>query len=436
MYIAKSSTVLKFELPRGMRDLEPKEYQLIELTRQKFFETSELFGFGIMEPSPIESLSTLEAKSGPAIAKEIYGFRDKAGRDIALRFDLTIGLTRYASSRRDLRLPVKLAAFGSMFRYDEPQMGRYRWFHQWDVEIYDSFNIESDAEVMEFTATYLDSLGIDCFIDVCDRELLEDFIRSKLHVGEKDLVLEMLRAVDKVPKKGQEAVLNEYSERGFDLHKLQELFGLSTLKGDPDKVLSDDRVKNLEKVGKLSDVMNSLKARGITSARINMGIVRGLDYYSGIVFEAFDKSGEVGALVGGGRYDTLTAVFGRSDIGATGAAGGIERIVHVLMKKGSLELKKIGRSVYVAYAREDLKQTARNIVSVLRKNSIISELDTSSRPLRKQLEEASKRGYMYTLILAPEELAGNELIIRNMESGAEARAKLDEFTKNPGKFIH
>lgn len=414
-----------------MRDLEPEEYQTIELIKRKFFDTAELFGFNIMEPSPLESLSTLEAKSGPTIGQEIYGFKDKAGRDIALRFDLTIGLTRYVTSRRGMRLPIKLASFGSMFRYDEPQLGRYRWFHQWDVEIYDSFNTESDAEVIEFTAMYLDSLGLDTVIDICDRELLEDFIRSKLHISDDDKVLEMLRAVDKLPKKGERVVLKEYSEKGFDVKKLKELLELSAVKGDMDKILSDDRVRNLNKIGKLDDVMDSLKARGVKNAKINMGIVRGLDYYSGIVFEAFDRSGDMGALVGGGRYDTLTAAFGRTDMGATGAAGGIERIVSILLKKGLAAPRSSNKSVYVAYANVDLKQQATNIVAFLRRNHIISEFDMSNRSLKRQLEEASKRGYMYTAILAPEELSRNELIVRNMESGSEVKVKLDEFTKDP-----
>lgn len=418
-----------------MRDVEPEEYQTIELIKQKFFATADLFGFNAMEPSPIESLSTLEAKSGPSIRQEIYGFKDKAGRDIALRFDLTIGLTRYVTSRRDMRLPIKLGSFGGMFRYDEPQLGRYRWFHQWDVEIYDSFNVESDAEVIEFTAIFLKSLGIDAAIDVCDRELLEDFIRNRLHVSDNNTLLEMLRAVDKVPKKGDKVVLKEYSDKGFDTNKLQELLELSKVKGDADNVLRDDRVKNLEKIGKLSDLMDSLKARGVNNAKINMGIVRGLDYYSGIVFEAFDKSGEMGALVGGGRYDTLTAAFGRSDIGATGAAGGIERIASILQKQGLTE-DKPSASVYVAYAHEDLKQTATTIVSSLRRHEIASEFDIGGHTLKKQLEEASKRGYTFVTIVAPEELSRNELIVRNMKSGAEYNdVKQDDFLKDPKKVL-
>lgn len=418
-----------------MRDLEPKEYQIIELIKQKFLDITKLFGFNLMEPSPIESLSTLEAKSGSTIEQEIYGFKDKGGRDVALRFDLTIGLTRYVTSRRDMRLPVKLGSFGSMFRYDEPQMGRHRWFHQWDVEIYDSFNIESDAEVIEFTSTYLESLGLDAVIDVCDRELMEDFIRSKLHVTENDKILEMLRAVDKVPKKGNETVLREYSDKGLAIKKLEELLELSTLKGNMDDVLVDDRIKNLNKISKLAELMNSLKTRGVKNARINMGIVRGLDYYSGVVFEAFDKFGDMGALVGGGRYDTLTAVFGRSDMGATGAAGGVERIVSLLLKKGLADRRPSSKSVYVAYAHVDLKQKATNITSFLRKSHIISEFDMSDRSLKKQLEESSKSRYLFTVILAPEELSRNELILRNMESGSEVKVKLEDFTKDPNTVL-
>ncbi len=414
-----------------MRDLESKEYQMIGLVKQKFFDVAELFGFNLMEPSPIELLSTLEAKGGLAIGQEIYGFKDKGNRDIALRFDLTVGLTRYAMSRRDMRLPIKLASFGSMFRYDEPQMGRYRWFHQWDTEIYDSFNIESDAEVIEFTVMYLESLGIDTLIDICDRELLEDFIRTKLDVNDNTILFEMLRAVDKVPKKGIKVVLKEYSDKGFDINKLEKLLDLSTLKGDIDKVFSDDRVKNLNKIDKLNDVIDSLKARGVKNTRINMSVVRGLDYYSSIVFEVFDKSGEMGALVGGGRYDMLTSTFGRSDIGATGAAGGIERIVSTLLKKGPIVCSPSHKSVYVAYTHEDLKQNAINMVSFLRKSSIISEFDMSNRSLKKQLEEASKGGYIFTVILAPEELFRKELIVRNMENGSEFKVKLDDFNKDP-----
>ena len=134
---------MKFDLPRGMRDIETDEYENINLIKNAFYESAKVFNFNIMEPSPLELLSTLESKSGPGIINEIYNFIDKGNRKVALRFDLTIGLTRFFVSRRDLKIPTKIASFGGVWRYDEPQSGRYRFFHQWDIEIYgpDSFGI-------------------------------------------------------------------------------------------------------------------------------------------------------------------------------------------------------------------------------------------------------------------------------------------------------
>src|SRR5919201_6194184 len=155
-------------------------------------------------------LATLEAKSGAAISKEIYGFKDKGGRDVALRFDLTIGLTRYVASRRDLKMPVKLASFAGVWRYDEPQAGRYRYFHQWDIEVYGPFSQESDAEVIEFVYRFFRMLGLKTVIEINDRRLLEQYIRNKLGVSSIEVMIEILHAVDKVPKKGPQAVLEEY----------------------------------------------------------------------------------------------------------------------------------------------------------------------------------------------------------------------------------
>ncbi|MDQ3851714.1 MAG: ATP phosphoribosyltransferase regulatory subunit, partial [Thermoproteota archaeon] len=160
-----------------MRDLDPEEYANINYVRDRFFEIARLFNFQLTEPSPLEMLATLEAKSGAAISNEIYAFKDKGGREVALRFDLTIGLTRYVESRRDLKMPVKLASFAGVWRYDEPQAERYRYFHQWDIEVYGPFNQESDAEVIEFVYTFFRTLGLKVGIEINDRQFLEQYIR-------------------------------------------------------------------------------------------------------------------------------------------------------------------------------------------------------------------------------------------------------------------
>jgi len=197
---------MKLELPRGMRDLESDELLGINYIKEKFFETTRLFNFKSIEPSPVEMLATLEAKAGPTISNDIYSFTDKGGRNIALRFDLTIGLTRFIASRRDLKMPVKIAAFAGVWRYDEPQAARYRYFHQWDIEIYGSFSLESDAEVIEFVSTFLKKLGLKVIIEINDLQLIEQYIQRVLGVYDQKIIREMLRALDKVPKKGLEEV--------------------------------------------------------------------------------------------------------------------------------------------------------------------------------------------------------------------------------------
>ena len=137
--------------PRGIRDIEPEEYELHQKIRRTFEEVARVYNFRSMEPGPIESLSVLRAKSGSQVDDQIYRFRDKADRDVGLRFDLTVGMTRYVASHRGMKPPVKLASYGGVWRYDEPQHARYRWFYQWDIEIFGDQSIYADAEVMDFS---------------------------------------------------------------------------------------------------------------------------------------------------------------------------------------------------------------------------------------------------------------------------------------------
>jgi histidyl-tRNA synthetase len=417
-----------------MRDLEQEELYNINYIEEKFLETATLFNFKIMEPSPIEMLSTLETKSGTNISNEIYSFSDKGDRKVALRFDLTIGLTRFVTARRDLKLPAKLATFAGVWRYDEPQAGRYRYFHQWDIEIYGSFSHESDAEVIEFVSVFLKKLGLKVSIEINDRQLMEEFVRHQLGIEDEYKILEMFRAIDKVPKKGTNAVLEEYKDK-IECSTLQRLIDLSTRNGTIAKVVeSQGDLKELTNFTRLAKLMDSLKARGVNNARVNLGIVRGLDYYSGLVFEAFDPSLEMGALVGGGRYDRLTDAFGRRDIGATGAAGGVERIAIALQKHGILksEPKPL---VYVAYISDDMGERVLELVSNLRNSGVITDYDLQGRTLRKQLDDASTKGALITVIVAPDEIKYGQVTVRLMKDGSESRLSINDLAKSLNDLI-
>ena len=410
------------ELPRGMRDIEPKESSEIEYVRQKFIETSNLFGFQFMESSPIELLSVIETKSGPSIKNEIYYFTDKGDREVALRFDFTIGLTRYAASQKSMRLPAKISTFGGVWRYDEPQKGRYRFFHQWDIEIYGEPNIESDAEIIDFTSKFLTKLGLEnVVIDICDRELIESYVRSVFKSDSSEVIADILRAVDKIQKKRRQDIINEYKEKGYSVPALEQILKFSEIKGLPEEIEKEVDVSQLKNWDKILQLFDTLKNRGVNNVRINFGIVRGLDYYSGIVFEVFENN-DVGALVGGGRYDTLTKAFGRNDLGATGAAGGVERIV-LLLEKQKVNTQSREDRVSVVFINDDMKKIAINLASQLRLKGIPTDVDLLGKSLKKQMEIASNSKYV--IIVAPKEYADNSVIIRNMRDGSEKQVKMD-----------
>ncbi len=420
---------MNLELPRGMRDIESDEASKIEYIRQKFIETSNLFGFQFMESSPIELLSVIETKSGASIKNEIYYFKDKGDRDVALRFDFTIGLTRYAVSQKSMKLPAKLSAFGGVWRYDEPQKGRYRFFHQWDVEIYGQPNLESDAEIIEFTSKFFSNLQLrNIVIDICDRELIESYVHQVFKSNSAELVGDILRAVDKIQKKKKQEIMKEYEEKGYSFSELEKILEFSQIKGTPEEIEGKFDVKQLKNWNKLCELFTSLKNRQVNNVKINFGIVRGLDYYSGIVFEAFDSNSDLGALVGGGRYDTLTKAFGRSDLGATGVAGGVERIAFSLEKQGVVVSTKTPQ-VWVAFVNDELQRIALSIVSQLRQKGIRAETDLGGKPLKKQMEMASNS--QFTIIVAPKEYSSKSIVVRNMKDGTEKQIDLESLLANP-----
>jgi histidyl-tRNA synthetase len=412
-----------------MRDIELQETAKIEYIREKFIQTSNLFGFHFMEPSPIELVSVIETKSGPSIKNEIYYFTDKGDREVALRFDFTIGLTRYAVSQKSMKLPAKLSAFGGVWRYDEPQKGRYRFFHQWDVEIYGQSNIESDAEIIEFTSKFLDNLKLqNIIIDICDRELVESYVHKIFQSDSPNLVGDILRAVDKIQKKKKNEIIKEYSEKGYSSSDLEKILEFSQIKGTPEEIEKKLDVKELKNWDKLRLLFTSLTNRGVDNIRINFAIVRGLDYYSGIVFEAFDSTSDLGALVGGGRYDNLTKAFGREDLGATGVAGGVERIVNSLEKQG-IDVDTKTSKIWVVYINEEMQKIALDIVSQLRRKGICAEADLGGKPLKKQMEMASNSKYV--IIVAPKEYSTKSVVLRDMKDGTEKQVHIESILSDP-----
>ncbi|MDA4125724.1 MAG: histidine--tRNA ligase [Thaumarchaeota archaeon] len=415
---------MDLSLPRGVDDVEPERYSLQSKVRAAFEEVCRLYNFQVMEPATLEHLSILRAKSGEDIDKEIYAFKDKGGRDIGLRFDLTVGITRYVCSRKDLRLPAKLGAFGGIWRYDEPQYGRYRWSHQWDLEIFGPPSTEADAEVIDASSAILDRAGIpDITIKVGDRRVVEDFIRKRIGISEEPRLAELMRALDKVEKKSAKELSTEYTAKGFKEKEVEALLEFGRLRGTPDDVLARASELKLESVSELRSLADMLDSRALKNVEYNMSIVRGIDYYTGIVFEASDnRNPRLGSLFGGGRYDALPKLLRRQDLSATGAAGGVERMAMSL----SAQPSSPRNLAYVAVAGREVSQEAQRVVRKIRDSGIPCESPLQQRSLSKQLEDASRLGTTWTVILGEKELKAGGVTLRDMRSGEEELLPLDQ----------
>ena len=416
--------VVNLDLPRGMRDLQYEELRNISFIKEKFQETVEIFDFNQIEPSTLELQSTLEAKSGPSIIEETYSFTDKGGRNIALRFDLTIGLSRFVSMRRDLKLPVKLSSFGGVWRYDEPQLGRYRYFHQWDIEIFGSAEVDADAEVIEFVSFFLRKLGINFIIAINHRSILEEYLAKFLGITDKIVLSEMLRAIDKLSKKSSNQIINEYNQK-LDSNNLQNFIQFVSFDGSPEKLLDYDKVKDFQSLDTILNLFDSLKSRTVKNAIVDFRIVRGLDYYSGLVFEAKEPTSQIGSLVGGGRYDKLTEAFGRKELYATGAAGGVERILAAIKDKVKIAKKPL---IYVAYGSRQEKTHALEIVSILRDLDYSVDYDINSRSIAKQFHEASLKNAFAIIIINLDEFKKGFVTIKT--GNKEQRQSINDIGKN------
>jgi histidyl-tRNA synthetase len=418
---------LDFSLPRGVDDVVPQRYALQARVSAAFEEVARLYNFQVMEPASLEHLSTLRAKSGEDVDKEIYSFKDKGGRDLGLRFDLTVGITRYVCSRKDLRLPVKLAASGGIWRYDEPQYGRYRWSHQWDLEVFGPPSVGADAEVIDASAATLEKAGLAGFIvNVGDRRVVEDYIRKRIGITDQERVIELMRALDKVEKKTGAVLRSEYAAKGFEGKQVDEVLEFGQVRGKPDEVLARASELKLESVNELRTLADNLDSRGVRNVEYNMRIVRGIDYYTGIVFEAADtKNPRLGSLFGGGRYDALPRIFGRPDLSATGAAGGIERIAMSLSEaEGSPP-----PVAYVAAAGLGAGYYALEVQKAVRDAGISCEATLSPRALSKQLEDASRLGASWAFVVGEKESKSGSVTLRDMKAGREEVLPLGDAIK-------
>jgi histidyl-tRNA synthetase len=395
------------------------------MERRRYYEsilrrTAKIFGFREIATPIFEETELFIMRSGPNILNEIYAFKDKGDRDIALRPELTAPVMRmFVNGMSNEPRPLKLFYFGQCFRYERPQSGRYREFFQFGAELIGNANAEADAEAIALAASMIGALGLN-----------EYKIRIG-HVG----VLRALLADAGVPSERSAEVLQKLDKKLYD--EARVLFGSMNIADG----VADGIFKITETVGGkevldlisedagsyLRELVDMLAAMNVNDVEIDLGVVRGLDYYTGMVFEAEAPSlGAEKQICGGGSY-SLSELFGGEKVFSTGFAIGFDRILLAMEKEGQ---KFIGEGVdaYVVPVSDDVRTDAAKIVSMLRGAGISADIDIMRRKMAKAMKQASAVGARYAVIVGRNELNENSVTVRDMGTGDQKMVRLSELS--------
>ena len=410
--------------PRGTRDLLPwdmiKRRTVIETIRSVF----ELYGYDEVETPAFEFLDVLTAKCGPEVKEQIYAFKDKAGRDLGLRFDLTVPLARVVASHPDLPKPFKRYCISRVWRYEEPQSGRFREFWQADADIVGSAKMDADAEVIAVAISCLKRLGMKNFrVRLSNRKILESIAAS---AGvERELWLGVFRAIDKLDKIGGEGVRRELERLGLTGDQISTIMMQISKCGDLDSIEKEVSYvlteRGREGLNELAEIISNLELYKCSEyVVVDLSLARGLDYYTGPIFEVSAETNvSVGSVAGGGRYDNLIELLGGPPTPATGISLGIDRLVEVLSEANMLPKARTMTQVFVACTNPSLKREAVAVAEKLRDEGFRVEVDVMGRKLERQLKYADAKGIPYVVILGPKELEKGVYRVRDMNAREE-----------------
>lgn len=414
--------------PRGMRDFMPEEMS----TRRKVIETIrgvfEAFGFGELDSPALELWEVLAAKCGDEIKEQIYRFQDRAGRWLGLRFDLTVPLARIVASNPSLPMPFKRYCINKVWRYEEPQSGRLREFLQADADIVGSSKPDADAEVLATGVMCLERLGLREFdVKLSNRKVLEGLM-SRAGVG-KERFLEACRILDKIDKIGRDGVVEEFYSKGFHNGVPEKVLELVDVSLDEAKEILRQEQNAAEGINEIEEIVKLSEWYGFADkVDVDFSLARGLDYYTGPVFEFKVKTYGAGSIAGGGRYDGLIEKIGGRALPATGISLGVERVVEVLSSSRPKE-KYRSADLFIAVANNEVKAEAIRLASMLRNKDVRVEIDLMERKLSRQLEYADSKNIPFVIIVGRKEVEEGKIRLRDMERREERLLTPDDAIK-------
>jgi len=422
-----------FQPPRGTRDYLPEDQLKKNWVVDTVREVYESYGFEPLDTPAFEYLEMLRIKSGEDILNQVYAFKDKSDRELALRFEMTASTVRVVASHRELQMPFKRYMIGPVWRYERPTEKRFREFWQADVDVFGVEGSIADAEVLSAAVEALGRLGFEGFIVyINDRRILTSIVELSGIPEEK--TLDAIRALDKIKKIGREGVIEElrmiapYEEASI------KLLDLIDLKGEPLEVIEaaekmlKDYPEGIKGCKALADLYRFAEAFGFAEdVVVDLSLARGLDYYTGPVYEIFAKGfEEYSSIAGGGRYDEIVELFGGQSTPATGVSFGIDRLTLILEEKGAFKDLNLGADVYVAPVSDSVRFKAVEITQTLRKAGISAVVDMMGRRLGKQFEYADKKGIPTVVVVGEKDLAEGSVTIRDMKTGDQKKVKIEE----------
>ena len=442
----------KPSIPKGTRDFSPEEM----MRRTYIFDTIKgvfrLFGYAPLETPSMENLSTLLGKYGDEGDKLLFkilnsgDYGAKLSEDElrqaskisekGLRYDLTVPFARYVvQHQNEIVFPFKRYQIQPVWRADRPQKGRYREFYQCDVDVIGSKSLLSEVELVDIVARVFAKLGISVTLKMNNRKILFGIAES---IGHADKMIDITVAIDKLDKIGLDNVKSELRERGIDDEAINKLQPILELSGT-----------NAEKLSKLSEVIGSSETGmlGIEEMRtifdhvehlgialtpeLNLSLARGLNYYTGAIFEVKANDFAIGSISGGGRYDDLTGIFGMPGMSGVGISFGADRIYDVMLGLNLFpeELVCSTKVLFINLGDAEAEASMR-IMGTLRDNGVAAEIYPEASKMKKQMEYANRRAIPYVVIIGSEELAEGIATIKDMRTGEQAKVRFEEVAEH------
>ena len=428
---------------KGFRDYPPA----VMIPRERLIDTARRvyrsYGFSPIDTPALEYLEILSGKGSEETDKQLYKFQDHGGRWVGLRFDLTVPLARFAAMHvGELGTPLKRYHIATVWRGENTQRGRYREFMQCDFDTIGTRSIAADIETTLVIHDLMRAIGFDGFTMRVNNRIVLTGLLERLGITDKTASVLVLRALDKLAKIGPDKVVEEMNATaGIESEPARQIVKLSEITGTTDDVLRqldamvEGSATGQEGAAKLKQLVDAAAAAGVASERlkIDLSIARGLDYYTGTVFETFlDALPGIGSVCSGGRYDNLAALFTKQELPGIGASLGLDRLLAAMEELGMVEKVATPAPVFIPYFDASRLHDYLKLATALRAAGIGVEVFPEPKKLGQQLKYADRRGFRLAIVAGENEFAAGTCQLKDLQRQAQQTVSL---TSDCGELI-